>query len=160
MQLFWIAAALLAAGALGALFATVDDWRRDLVTNHAATDAQSPDPELRPLEAPCSLETAERAVRQAAKRLPRWALADSEAEAPADGRRVLRLVRSTRLWRFKDDVVVTLSGTESGTRFEVSSRSRIGRGDLGQNPRNIKELLREVRSELAGDLQTTSQGRQ
>jgi uncharacterized protein (DUF1499 family) len=49
---------------------------------------------------------------------------------------------------FPDDVRVTISPQAGGARIEVSSASRIGRGDLGQNPRNIKEVLGAVRQEI------------
>ncbi len=56
----------------------------------------------------------------------------------------MRAVRTTPLFRFRDDVTVRVHADGDGTRAEVTSASRIGKGDLGQNPRNIKELLRAV----------------
>ena len=35
-----------------------------------------------------------------------------------------------------------------GARLELASASRVGEGDLGQNPRNIKELLEAVDREV------------
>ncbi len=35
-----------------------------------------------------------------------------------------------------------------GTRLELTSVSRLGRIDLGQNPRNLEELLRAVEREV------------
>jgi uncharacterized protein (DUF1499 family) len=51
--------------------------------------------------------------------------------------------------RFKDDIWVTLAPgeTEGTTIVQVRSQSRLGRGDLGQNPRNIKELLSRLEQE-------------
>ena len=37
-----------------------------------------------------------------------------------------------------------------GARLELTSASRLGKGDLGQNPRNLEELLRAVDG-VAGD---------
>jgi uncharacterized protein (DUF1499 family) len=37
-----------------------------------------------------------------------------------------------------------------GARLEITSASRLGKGDLGQNPHNIEELLRAV-DRAAGD---------
>ncbi|MFK8111816.1 MAG: DUF1499 domain-containing protein [Rubripirellula sp.] len=35
------------------------------------------------------------------------------------------------------------------TRVEAQSQSRVGKGDLGQNPRNLKEIMSELRGEAA-----------
>lgn len=35
-----------------------------------------------------------------------------------------------------------------GARLELTSASRVGKGDLGQNPRNIEELVRAVDREV------------
>jgi uncharacterized protein (DUF1499 family) len=82
-------------------------------------------------------------VRRAVEGLPRWSL-----EA-ADGSEV-RAVRKTRLFRFKDDVTARVHPDLDGARLELTSASRLGRGDLGQNPRNLEELLRAVDRETGG----------
>lgn len=86
-----------------------------------------------------ALEAAARAI----ERLPNWSLADRNETG-------LRAVRTTSVLRFKDDVtVVTAAGAEPGrARLELESASRIGRGDLGQNPRNLRELLEALAAEL------------
>ena len=69
-------------------------------------------------------------------RFPRsgkWSIKYGAAENTID------LVRTTRLG-FRDDVVLTLSQVDSDTVVHAESRSRIGKGDLGQNRRNILEL--------------------
>jgi uncharacterized protein (DUF1499 family) len=76
-------------------------------------------------------------IRRAVEGLPRWRL-----EA-ADGSEV-RAVRKTRLFRFRDDVTARVHPDPDGARLELTSASRLGRGDLGQNPRNLEELLRAV----------------
>lgn len=60
----------------------------------------------------------------------------------------VRLVRATRFWRFEDDVTVKISPAEGGSVVTAQSQSRVGKGDLGQNPRNLIELLGEVRRQL------------
>ncbi len=81
------------------------------------------------------------AVRRAVGELPRWRLGDSaENEVQA--------VRTTRLFRFRDDVTARVTPAPDGARLELTSASRVGKGDLGQNPRNIKELLRAVDREV------------
>ena len=82
-------------------------------------------------------------VRRAVEGLPRWSL-----EA-ADGSEV-RAVRKTRLFRFRDDVTARVDPDPNGARLELTSASRLGKGDLGQNPRNLEELLQAVDRETGG----------
>ncbi len=83
------------------------------------------------------------ALRRAVESLDGWSL---EREGD-DG---LRAVRKTRVFRFRDDVEARVEVAGEGSRAELSSASRLGRSDLGQNPRNLEELLEAVDRELAG----------
>jgi uncharacterized protein (DUF1499 family) len=83
------------------------------------------------------------AVRQAVEGLPRWSLEASERSA-------VRAVRTTCLFQFRDDVTPRVYPDPDGARLEITSASRLGKGDLGQNPHNIEELLRAV-DRAAGD---------
>ena len=49
----------------------------------------------------------------------------------------IRAIATTRIWRFKDDVTITV--TRDG-QVNVRSKSRIGKGDLGTNARRIREF--------------------
>jgi uncharacterized protein (DUF1499 family) len=62
----------------------------------------------------------------------------------------VRAVRKTRLFRFRDDVTARVRPDPGGARLELTSASRLGRGDLGQNPRNLEELLRAVDRQMGG----------
>lgn len=54
---------------------------------------------------------------------------------------VLHAIHKTKLFGFVDDLRIELTGDEDGnTKLYASSRSRIGKGDLGQNARNLREL--------------------
>jgi uncharacterized protein (DUF1499 family) len=83
-------------------------------------------------------------VRRAVEGLPRWSLEASEGNE-------VGAVRKTRLFRFADDVTARVYPDPDGARLELTSSSRLGKGDLGQNPRNLEELLRAVDG-VAGDL--------
>jgi uncharacterized protein (DUF1499 family) len=48
---------------------------------------------------------------------------------------------TTRWFGFKDDVAVRLTAWGAGTRVDVRSVSRLGRGDVGTNARRIDEYL-------------------
>ncbi len=128
------AAAVLVLAPVLATVLIVDDWSRDLTTNTASTDPNAADPRLRPLGVDASDEQFAEAVRSFAEQNGAWELVGSDDSTH-------KLVRTTGLLRFKDDVTVSLTQTGGGRVVEASSASRVGRGDLGQNPRNLRELL-------------------
>jgi uncharacterized protein (DUF1499 family) len=152
-QLMYIAAGVIAVLVILGLiwlFATIDDWSRDLTTNFAATSASAKNISLYPIisEKPSS-ELADLVVA-AAKQLRGWELAAREENGTEI---TLRLVRTTRLMRFKDDITVhirPIKGNDDVPHHEVSaeSQSRVGKGDFGQNPRNLAELMDTLRGLL------------
>ena len=143
-----IAAGVVVALILLVLLMQVDDWRRDFTTNHAATSADSTDEMLRPIRADLAPSIARAAVEHAAEGLSNWELREVISNGPIAE---LHFVRTTPLMGFKDDVIVKISEEQGETLIEAESRSRVGRGDLGQNPRNLKELLRAVRVQLQSE---------
>jgi len=99
----------------------------------AATADGATDPRLRPHVYPLSpLQTAH-AVVDAIERLPRW-----EVVAGKNG--VIWATRRTRVFRFVDDVYLLLLPAHDSTVIFARSASRVGRGDLGQNRRNLGEF--------------------
>jgi uncharacterized protein (DUF1499 family) len=132
------------------LFVTVDDWSRDLTTNYAATSATAKNPSLHPIiTTKPPTELADKVV-VAATQLRGWELAAREENGTEI---TLRLVRTTRLMRFKDDITVRIrpiKGNDDAPHYEVSaeSQSRVGKGDFGQNPRNLAELMDTLRGLL------------
>ena len=124
----------------------VDDWKRDLVQNQAATSLEAEDAALRPIVSGRALDDLVGLVRQAAAELPRWELVGDD---PRRDRRTLRFTRRSALFRFVDDVTVVIEDRGASRVISASSRSRVGQGDLGQNPRNLRALLGRVRALLA-----------
>ena len=55
---------------------------------------------------------------------------------------------TTRLLRFKDDVVIRLRTHDSGTRLDIRSASRVGSSDFGANARRIHRFLDEINNHL------------
>ncbi len=47
-------------------------------------------------------------------------------------------------WGFKDDVVIRLTPEGTGTRIDVRSKSRVGKGDLGVNAKRISDYLARI----------------
>lgn len=146
VRMAWICLIGAALLIVGMVAWQVDDWRRDLTNNQAATSPDARDEALRPIVTGLALAELVETVKQAAAALDRWQLVD---EAWSQGAARLYFVRTTPLFRFKDDVTVDVRGAGDGATVEAQSRSRVGKGDLGQNPRNLKELLGAVRARLA-----------
>ncbi|HKQ29378.1 MAG TPA: DUF1499 domain-containing protein [Burkholderiales bacterium] len=57
-------------------------------------------------------------------------------EEPSAGR--IEAVATTFWFGFKDDVVIRISADGSGSRVDLRSKSRVGRGDLGTNAQRIR----------------------
>jgi len=72
---------------------------------------------------------------------------DVTAEERAAGE--IRAVATTRLWRFKDDVTVTITREGARVLVSVRSHSRIGKGDLGANARRIRLFQADLAQRLA-----------
>jgi uncharacterized protein (DUF1499 family) len=53
---------------------------------------------------------------------------------------------TTRWFGFQDDVVVRLTPWGAGTRVDVRSVSRVGRGDVGTNARRIRRYLQALQA--------------
>ncbi len=137
---------LLLVGGLLVLAVTVEDWSRDLRSNFAETSDDASDPRLHPIRSRLSPAELADCVEKVLAPLPQWR--QTARDAVAEGVE-LRLVRTTRWCRFLDDVVVRIETTPTGSTLHAESRSRVGRGDLGQNPRNLRELLEAVRDCIA-----------
>ena len=132
------------------LFVTVDDWSRDLTTNHAATSPSAKRPSLHPIVSERPRKELADIVVDAAQKLKGWTLATREESKDAI---TLRLVRTTPLMRFQDDITVHIRPLKDGqprsqSEITAESRSRVGKGDFGQNPRNLAELMDKIRSLL------------
>jgi hypothetical protein len=129
------------------LFGYIDDWSRDFTDNEASISAEAEDAGLRPLfDARPTAEMME-AVKRAAGRIRTWEYIGHAREGDTT---LVLFVRTSRIWRFKDDIIILID--DLGDRRQVSgqSASRIGVGDLGQNPRNLRRLLAELRDVLEG----------
>ncbi|MEM6688188.1 MAG: DUF1499 domain-containing protein [Planctomycetota bacterium] len=81
-------------------------------------------------------------LRSWAENRSRWQI---EKVFEESGQTHIWLTRQTRVIRFTDDVKLVLNDADGTTMIDGESRSRIGKGDLGQNARN----LIEIRSALA-----------
>jgi hypothetical protein len=65
-----------------------------------------------------------------------------------DGGRI-EAIDTTPLFRFKDDVTVTVTRDGAGSVVDVRSHSRIGKGDLGTNARRIRRFQADLARHLS-----------
>jgi uncharacterized protein (DUF1499 family) len=61
----------------------------------------------------------------------------------AEGR--IEAVASTLWFGFKDDIVIRIEKSDSESRVDIRSVSRVGVSDLGTNAKRIREFLREMK---------------
>jgi uncharacterized protein (DUF1499 family) len=91
-------------------------------------------PDIRPLElARSPAEVFDRALETA--RAQRWEIVAAE---PEEGR--IEATATTFWFGFKDDVVIRITPTASGTRLDIRSKSRVGRSDVGANAERIRRF--------------------
>ncbi|HEV2334660.1 MAG TPA: DUF1499 domain-containing protein [Stellaceae bacterium] len=89
--------------------------------------------DLAPAEA---LERAFEVARQLG-----WAIVASD---PAAGR--IEASQRTRWFGFTDDIVVRVTAADAGSRVDVRSVSRVGRGDFGVNAARVRRFLAALRA--------------
>ena len=120
------------------VFSRIDNWKRDLTTNTARLSAEAVDEQLQPpLVGGAPTEVAARIVSWVDQQ-GRWKLvSQQQIEQGVE----MKLTRTTSIMRFTDDIDVVLRPEGDSTRVQAQSQSRIGKGDLGQKPRNLKELV-------------------
>lgn len=102
-------------------------------SNVALTEEGHADSALRPHLYPAAPADVRGRIISAALSLPRWQVQDTSSA-------VLWVTRTTRLFRFVDDLYILVEPRDGGSAVLVRSASRIGQSDLGQNRRNIIEL--------------------
>jgi len=70
-----------------------------------------------------------------------WTIVASDART---GR--IEATATTAWFGFRDDVVIRVTPRGSGSRVDVRSHSRVGRGDLGANARRVRDFSARLRS--------------
>jgi uncharacterized protein (DUF1499 family) len=107
-----------------------------LNTHVAETTEGSPFPELRARRYVLAADPLFAKVKEAVAHLPRW-----ENVEASDERRELHAVVTSRIFRFKDDVTVTVvPQPDARPLVMVRAVSRVGKGDLGTNTRHVLDL--------------------
>ncbi len=95
--------------------------------------------DLRPARLAMPPDRALAHCRATAERMPDW-----EVVAVDEGAKTLEAVATTRIFGFHDDVVIRVRPDADGSRVDVRSKSREGRGDLGANAERIRSFVTAV----------------
>ena len=96
-------------------------------------------PQIVPLELPMPPDRAYEEALTVARDMG-WIIVSADAQA-----RRIEATATTPFFGFKDDVVVRIGATDKGSRIDVRSLSRIGRGDLGTNARRVETYLARIK---------------
>ena len=113
------------------------------VINDVETGKTPEYPDLVPRTYEAKPEQVFDAALHAIHRLPRWSLA---VHRPESGE--IRAEATSRLFRFVDDVTILVLDEGGKTVVSVRSASRVGKGDFGQNARNIRAFFEELDAQL------------
>lgn len=122
---------------LGLVF-QIEDWERDLSINYSSLDAESEDPRMHPPVLTGSVVQVADRIKEWAEATPLWSVESSDQSG---GSANIHLTRTTRIFRWVDDIHVTLSTVDGGVQVDADSKARTGKADFGQNPRNLRELV-------------------
>ena len=136
-------------GTLTGLVAGCAAWvnRRLFTVNDITTGESAAYPELRSRVYYATVERVMTTAEQAIRGLPRWRVVYVDTENDA-----LEAEVETLAGRFLDDLTLYALPLGHGqTRAIIRSRSRVGRGDLGQNALHIRELQAAMDTRLNAD---------
>ena len=114
---------------------------RNLTENTAETDPHADDPRLRGRTYAISFDRVWTAALELADGgLSRWRVVESD-----DQEGTIHAESKTLVFRFVDDVHIEVGLDENGqTRVDLRSASRVGKADLGRNPRTIGTFLKRL----------------
>ena len=132
----WAILATVGAIMIVAVIALLRSWP---VINVVETGHTAEYPDLQPRQYPARKDRVFDAALRAVSRMPRWTVVSSQPEQGG-----IRVEARTLLLRFVDDVVIRVAEQGDGTVVNVRSASRVGRGDFGQNARNVRAFFAEL----------------
>jgi uncharacterized protein (DUF1499 family) len=98
-------------------------------------------PDLTSLQLPVPPQQAFELALKTAREMPTWEVLSEDA---ATGQ--IAAVSTSRVFKFKDDVVVRVQEDPAGSRIDVRSRSRFGEGDFGVNAARVRSYLSALRN--------------
>jgi uncharacterized protein (DUF1499 family) len=140
-RLFFIAFAVIVGLTVTGLLVAASVWP---VINEVETGKTPEYPEVQPQYYTTDPQRVFEEAEAGIEALDNWTLVSEDSATMA-----LVAERETSVFGFVDDVHVTIEPvTEFVTRVHVKSSSRVGKGDFGQNARNINEFFSELDDRL------------
>jgi uncharacterized protein (DUF1499 family) len=100
-------------------------------------------PDVAPVMTPLSVASAFDMALQLAQSMPGWTIVASDAKT---GR--IEANQQSRWFRFTDDIVIRVTGDETGSRIDMRSTSRQGRGDFGVNAARVRAYMGALRQRI------------
>ncbi|WP_224245374.1 DUF1499 domain-containing protein [Hyalangium gracile] len=94
---------------------------------------------LAPLKVSAPPDTVFQQALALAREQPRWQVTTVDPQA-----RTFEGVVETSLFRFRDDFVVRVRPEGEGSRVDMRSKSRVGKGDLGANAQRIEQFFQAL----------------
>lgn len=114
------------------------------VINEVSTGETPQYPDIQPQSLRFSPDLVLERAAETIDDLSRWETNTVDRES-----RVIRAEAATWLLGFTSDVTITVEPHGSGCIVQMRSRSRVGRGDFGQNARNIRRLQSSLEDNLS-----------
>jgi len=99
-------------------------------------------PDLVPIVVALAPEQAFEQAKRVAESLPGWQVTNADA---ATGR--IEATDTSKIFRFVDDIVIRVRPDGAGSRIDIRSRSRDGRGDMGVNAKRIRAYTAAVKQQ-------------
>ena len=121
-------------------------WKRlvrPFVTNDVETGRDDWYPELAPRQYDAEPAEVLSAVESVIRERERWSVSRVDGE-----RGLVEAEVRTKTVQFVDDLSVEVTAEDGRTGVSAHSRSRVGRGDLGQNARTIREFFERLDTRL------------
>ncbi len=100
-------------------------------------------PDIGPARTPLAPPAAFAKALATVKAMPGWRLT---AEDAGEGR--IEASERSRWFGFTDDIVIRVAADGTGSRIDVRSQSRWGRGDFGANARRVRAYLAAIKIAL------------
>jgi uncharacterized protein (DUF1499 family) len=98
-------------------------------------------PDLAPIIVALPSDQAFAQAKAAAESLPGWQVTSADA---ALGR--IEATDTSKIFHFVDDVVIRVRPDGTGSRIDIRSRSRDGRGDMGVNAKRVRAYTAAVKA--------------
>jgi uncharacterized protein (DUF1499 family) len=97
-------------------------------------------PDLRPLDLDIPPAEAFTLARDRALHMPDWTITLAD-----EGAGIIEGVATTSIFQFQDDFVIRVRHRNGGSRIDMRSKSRDGRGDIGANASRIRAFFTPLR---------------